>query len=82
MSGWVDLVAEKAHRGIDWLHDLAARGNMRRARLRNRDREITLETSLTNLVIAGVLAFLFVFPVALLVVVVAWLMGYRLEVDS
>lgn len=82
MSNWVDTVAEKAHQGINWLHDLATRGNGRRARVLKKNREVAFETSLTNLVLAAVLAFLFVFPLAVLVLVVGWLMGYRIEVDS
>ena len=82
MSSWVDTLAEKAHRAIDWLHDLAARGTQRRARLLKKDREVAFETSLTNLVIPAVVAFLFLFPIAVLSIVVAWLMGYRIEADS
>jgi hypothetical protein len=81
MRSWVDTLAEKAHKAIDWLHDLAARGTRRRARLLKKNREVAFETSLTNLVIATVLAILFLFPVAVLTIVIVWLMGYRIEVD-
>ena len=81
MSGWIDTLAEKAHQGIDWLHDLAARGNRRRVRALKKSGELLFETSLTNTVIALLIALL-ILPVSLLVILVAWLLGYRVEITA
>jgi len=81
MSGWIDTLAEKAHQGIDWLHDLAGRGNQRRVRTLRKNGALLFETSLTNTVVALLLALL-ILPVSLLVILVAWWLGYRAEVTS
>lgn len=79
MSDWIDVVAEKAHKGIDWLQDLGQRGNQRRVRALKKNGELLFEASLTNTVIALLLALL-ILPVSLLVLLVAWLLGYRVEI--
>ncbi len=79
---WIDTFADKAHGAIDWLADLGRRGNQRRVRVLQKDGGVFFETSLTLAVIIGLAAFLLFLPVALLLLGIAWLMGYRMEMDA
>jgi len=79
---WIDTFAEKAHGAIDWLADLGRRGNRRMVRVVQKDGGVFFETSLTLAVVMGVAALLLFLPVALLLLGIAWLMGYRIEMDA
>ena len=81
MSSWIDTATDRAHQAIDWVADLARRGNRRRVRVFGKDGETLFETSLTNTVIALLLALL-IFPLLLVVVLVGWLLGYRMEING
>ena len=81
MSQWIDTLAAKAHQAIDWLHDLARRGSDRRVRLLDKTGRTRLETSLTTAVVVALVALFFFLPLAVVIAVVAWLLGYRLVQD-
>lgn len=81
VSGWIDEAARRAHRAIDWLHDLARRGGRREVVLWKPNGRELHTTNLTVAVVVLAVSVLLFLPLVLLVLLVGWLLGFRVSVE-
>ncbi len=81
MSGWIDEAARRAHRAIDWLHDLARRGGRREVVLWKPDGRALYTTNLTVAVLVLTVSALLFLPLVVLLWLIGWLTGFRVSVE-